>query len=168
MTTRFWLGLLGVLFLAGGVLTLIHPFPASLTITLFAGWVFLVLGILQIVAAFRDVAGNARLWMGLLGLTMALIGIELLADPMAGLVALTVIVAIGFILSGFVKLFIGRSIAEAHLGWGVLLSGAVSALLGIMVLAGIPQSAEVLLGVMLAVELISTGVAALFLAASLR
>ena len=168
MTTRFWLGLLGVLFLAGGVLTLLHPFPASLTITLFAGWVFLVLGVLQVVAALRDTASQARLWMALLGVTMGLIGIELLVDPMAGLVALTVIVAVGFILSGLVKMVIGRGIAQAHLGWGVLLSGAVSVLLGIMVLAGIPQSAEVLLGVMLAVELISTGVAALFLAASLR
>lgn len=168
MTDRFWLGLLGALFLLGGIVTLIHPFPASLTITIFAGWVFLVLGVLQIFAAFRDRSTEARIWLVLLGLVMALIGIELLADPMAGLVALTVIVAVGFLISGLVKMIIGRSIGHVGLGWGVLLSGAVSILLGIMVLANIPQSAAVLLGIMLAVELISTGVTALALAASLK
>ena len=60
---------------------------------------------------------------------------------------------------------VGRPEYRHVLGTGLIVAALV---VGIMVLAGIPQSAEVLLGVMLAVELISTGVAALFLAASLR
>lgn len=168
MSNRVWLIILGILFLLGGVLTLIHPFPASLTIELFAGWAFLILGLLQVVTAIRHRAEGAALWLLLLGGVMALIGIELLRNPLGGLAALTVVVAVSFLISGLFKLFIGRMIQPGRLGWGVMLSGAVSALLGIIVLANLSTAAPVLLGVLLGVELLSTGVTALMLAAALR
>jgi uncharacterized membrane protein HdeD (DUF308 family) len=168
MSNRVWLVLLGILFVLGGALTLIHPFPASLTIELFAGWAFLILGGLQIITAIRHRAEGAALWLLLLGGVMALIGVELLRNPLGGLVALTVVVAVSFLISGLFKLFIGRMVQPARLGWGVMLSGAVSALLGVIVLADLSTSAPVLLGVLLGIEMLSTGVTALIMAAALR
>ena len=165
---RYWLIILGVLLILGGVLTLIHPFPASLTIEIFAGWAFLVLGILQIVAAFRHRGDGSALWLGLIGALMALIGVELLRDPLAGLVALTAVVAIAFIVSGLIKLALWNGLRGTPFGWGILLSGAVSILLGIMVLTNIPMSAAVLLGTLLGIEMISSGVTTLLLASALR
>ena len=45
-----------------------------------------------------------------------------------------------------------------------MISGLVSIILGVMVLANFPQSAAVVLGILLAVELLSNGVSAIALA----
>jgi hypothetical protein len=52
--------------------------------------------------------------------------------------------------------------------WIVLLSGIISVVLGVMVLSNFPYSAAVVLGTLLAIELISSGVANIALALRLR
>ena len=55
------------------------------------------------------------------------------------------------------------STAQTPLRWALILSGAVSLLLGAMILSNFPQSAALVLGVYLAVELISNGVSLIVL-----
>jgi uncharacterized membrane protein HdeD (DUF308 family) len=52
-------------------------------------------------------------------------------------------------------------------GWGVA-SGILSIILGIMIIAGFPWSAATILGILLAIELLSNGVFLLLLAFGLR
>ncbi len=163
MTNSTWLIILGLLLAAAGILTLLHPFPASLTVELFAGWSFLVLGVLQIFAAFRAAIVEGRVWLLLIGLAMVVIGVALLRNPFAGLMALTVLIALSFIASGVFKLSVGRTIWGGSHGWAVVLSGVVSVLLGVLVLANIWPSAAVLLGVLLGIELLSNGLTLLVL-----
>ena len=47
---------------------------------------------------------------------------------------------------------------SGNLRWTILLSAVASLILGAMVLTNFPQSAEILLGILLAVELISNGI----------
>ena len=157
-----WLIILGLLLAIAGVLTILHPFPASLTIELFAGWSFLILGVVQMVNAFRARQSDGMIWLLLLGVAMALLGVALLRNPIAGLVGLTVIAAMAFIASGIFKLISGWALERNGLGWGVLLSGVISLALGIMVLVHIMPSAAILLGVLLGIELLTNGFALLF------
>jgi uncharacterized membrane protein HdeD (DUF308 family) len=52
--------------------------------------------------------------------------------------------------------------------WAVFLSGAISLLLAVMILANFPQSAMTIPGILLAVDLISTGAGMVALALHLR
>lgn len=168
MKISTWLILLGLLLSALGILTLLHPFPASLTVELFAGWVFLILGILQVIAAFRAVTVEGRIWLLLIGLLMVLIGVGLLMNPFAGLVALTVLIAIAFIAGGLFKLTLSRAIGGGGHAWAIGISGVISVVLGVMVLANIWPSAAVLLGVLLGIEMLSSGLTLVMLGLSIK
>lgn len=163
MRTSSWTLLLGLLMAGAGVLALVHPFPASLTVAIFAGWSFVVLGALQLLSAFRGAAEGHRLWLVVLAVIMIWIGVVLLKNPLDGLMALTIVIVISLILSAAAKLFIGWALRGAGLGGWVMLSGAVTLLLCVMVMANLLPAAMILPGIFLGVELLSNGIALLFL-----
>lgn len=163
MKTSIWTLLLGLLMIAAGVLALINPFPASLAVTIFAGWSFIILGILQIISGIRDTSGGTRILLVIIGAIMVWIGWEVLGNPIGGLLALTIAVAISFVASGVAKIILGFQLTGSGFGIWVILSGALSLALGVLFLSNILGAAPWLLGVLLGVELISDGVTAIAL-----
>ena len=163
MKRSIWTLIMGLLMIAAGVLALIHPFPASLAVVVFAAWSFMILGVLQLISAFRDAQGGNRIWLILLALVMIWIGFVLRGNPLEGLVTLTIVVALSFVASGIAKLVVGWSLRSVGLGGWVMLSGLLSVVLGVMFMGNILGAAPWVLGFLLGIELISDGVAALFL-----
>lgn len=164
-----WLAVLGAISLAGGILALANPFAATMTAALLAAWTFILYGVLQIVQAFR-VRGRWPVFLGslLLGVLALAIGISLIARPMAGIISLTILVAIIFIVLGVVKLMYAYALRPIS-GWvWVFVSGLLSLVLGGMILADMPWSAASILGILLAVELLSNGAFLLAVAFGLR
>jgi uncharacterized membrane protein HdeD (DUF308 family) len=159
MKNSVWTLVLGLLMAVAGVLSLLHPFPASLTVEIFVGWSFVILGGLQLLGAFQNAHGSNRLWLLLFAAVTLWIGIAMLDHPLQGLIALTMLIAISLVVSGVAKVLIGWPIRSVGLGGWVILSGVVSALLGVMVMANLLPSALTLLGVLLGIELIFDGVA---------
>lgn len=151
-----------------GVLALANPFAASVTATVIAGWSFLFLGVLQAFAAFNAASTGAKIAGMLLGLLAIVIGVHIIAQPLQGLLSLTFAAGILFLSSGVIKLIFGFSSFEGSARWAMVISGVVSLILGAMVLNNFPQSAAVLLGVLLAIELLSNGISAIALAFAVR
>ena len=163
-----WMAVLAVISLIGGVLALFNPFAATLAATMMAGWVFALLGIVQIVQAFQVQGWGGFIWALLFGLLSLIVGGSLIFNPLAGMVSLTLLVAVLFVATGVVKTMYAFSLRPVT-GWGwVLFSGLVSLALGIMIMADFPASAASILGILLGVELISNGVLFLFVALGLR
>ncbi|WP_435141184.1 HdeD family acid-resistance protein [Pseudopelagicola sp. nBUS_19] len=155
---------IGIMSLIAGIIALLNPFAASLTATLIAGWSFLILGALQIIAGLQAEGTGSKLLGTLIGLVALIIGINIVAKPMEGLITLTMIAGVMFLVSGIFKAWVGFANAEGPLRSALILSGLVSIVLGVMVLSNFPQSAEVVLGIMLGIELLSNGVSAIALA----
>lgn len=163
-----WMALLALISIVGGLFALWNPLAATLTVTLLAGWAFLILGVVQIVQSFGVSDWGGFIWALLLGVATAVVGVVLLFDPLAGMVSLTLLVAVLFLVSGVAKAMFAFSLRPVA-GWGwVLASAAVSILLGIMILADFPWAAVSVLGILLGVELLSNGVLYLFAALGLR
>lgn len=155
---------LGGVSLALGVVALAFPLPASLSMVLFTGWAFLAIGALQMFSAFR----SGELWRdGLWGLFPLVLGVLLIARPLDGMVVLTTMVGALFLLSGIFRLAMGFRIGHRY-GWLVVVSGAVSLVLGAAVLVGFPASATVTLGLLLATELILIGIGLIVLGLARR
>ncbi len=163
---KHWVLLLiaGIVAVAGGILALFNPIAATLTATTIVAWLFLFMGALQIVAAFGDMGTGARLWTLLLGVLAIVIGGWILSNPLQGAGALTWIIGILFFVEGVVKLVLAFSTRGTPYFWTLLLSGAISVLLGGMILSRFPESALTIPGILLAVDLISTGVSMVALA----
>lgn len=163
-----WMAVLAVISLIGGVLALFNPFAATLAATMMAGWVFALLGIVQIFQACQVQGWGGFIWALLFGLLSLIVGGSLIFNPLAGMISLTLLVAVLFIATGVVKIMYSFSLRPVT-GWGwVLFSGLVSLVLGVMILADFPASAASILGILLGVELISNGVLFLFVALGLR
>lgn len=148
----------GVLSLLAGVLALANPLAATLTAELLAGWGFVLVGIITLFSAFGDQSWGARLVAILLGLAILLLGINLVAHPLRGIISLTLAAAIILLFAGVFRLVLGFVVRHAQLRWAMILSGALSIILAIMIFANFPRSAVVVLGLLLAIELISNGV----------
>lgn len=163
-----WLAVLAVISLVGGVLALLNPFAATIAAVLLAGWAFILIGAVQLVQAFQVQGWGGFMWALLLGVLTLVVGVALIANPLAGTISLTLLVAVLLLFTGVVKLFYAFSLRPVS-GWGwVLFSGAVSLLLGVLILADFPVSAAAILGILLGVELLSNGVLFLFVALGLR
>ena len=163
-----WLAILGAISLIGGILALINPFAATLAAVFLAGWTFLLFGLIQIIHAFRVRGWPGFLWSLLLGVLTVAVGVSLLFNPVSGALSLTLLVAILFLVLGAVKIMYGLSLRPVS-GWGfAALSGVISVLLGVMILADYPWSATAILGVLLAIELLSNGIFLLMIALGLR
>lgn len=160
-----WL-LAGILSLIGGLVGLANPLAATLTAELLAGWTFLVVGVLTLASAVGARDMGARIVAILLGILILLLGLSLINNPLAGVVSLTLLVALMLLLAGLFRLVLAFSVPGARLRWVLILAGALSLVLGVLILTNFPQSAAVVLGLFLSVELISNGVSLIVLSLS--
>ena len=159
----------GILALLGGFAALVFPLPASLAVTVFVGWAFLISGALGLWAAFSDKAMPHRGWSGFFALVDLVVGVWMLARPLSAMVSLTLVVGALFLASGAVRLWLSLSkLRGAAMFWPMLLSGVISAALGLYVMFQLPAASAVLLGTLFAIELIVIGTTLLMLGLALR
>jgi uncharacterized membrane protein HdeD (DUF308 family) len=158
MSSRILWIVMGIISILAGILALANPLAATLTAERLAGWAFLLIGILDIIAALRGRQDGNRIWAILVGAAFVFLALNLLLRPLQGVISLTMLVAIMFLITGAFKLVWSFQLRGTQAFWLVFLSGAVSMLLAIMIFTNFPVAATTILGVLLAVELISSGV----------
>ncbi|WP_283176756.1 DUF308 domain-containing protein [Gemmobacter sp. 24YEA27] len=162
--------LAGVLAVIAGLIALIFPLPASLAVAVFVGLAFLISGALGLFAAFSDKELPSRGWLMLLALMQLVLGVWLLANPLAGLISLTIMAGALFFATGVLRLVwafrLGTSAGQGF--WVLILTGLLSVGLGLYVLFFLPAASAILLGTLLAIELLSVGAALIAMGIALR
>jgi uncharacterized membrane protein HdeD (DUF308 family) len=157
----------GVLMIAAGTLALIYPVIASVAIVKLLGWVLIISGALQAIGLIgaRHVP---HYWLSLISVVLAIvIGLLLLRQPESGLMIMTVLLIVYFMVEGISKTIFALTIRPfPNWGW-VLASGIVGILLAVYLWANMPVSSGVL-GVLLGILLISEGAALAYLAWKIR
>jgi uncharacterized membrane protein HdeD (DUF308 family) len=149
---------IGIISVVGGILALVNPLAASITAARLAGWIFLLVGGAQIFAVVNAQGFGAKIWATLIGVAGVLVGVLLLSNPLAGVISLTVLVAILFLCIGIAKTVMSFSFRGTTYFLPILISGILSVLLAVMIFSNFPMSAVTVLGVLLAIELISNGI----------
>ncbi|MCU4800108.1 DUF308 domain-containing protein [Halobacteria archaeon HArc-gm2] len=148
----------GVLMVLLGLLAVLFPFVAGVSISLVLGGLLVVGGVVHVAHAFR-----ARGWTGfagqvLLAVVYVFAGISLLANPVLGLTTLTLLLIAYFLVSGLVEVAVGLQL-RGQPRWTLLLaSGLLSLVLGGLLVVGFPSTAAWVVGLYVGVNLIATGV----------
>ena len=157
MNRTLWM-VVGVISILGGIFAFFNPLSASFAAEQLAGFIFLLVGILQFVALFRAHSTIGKVLAAIGGVLGILIGIELIQNPLQGILTLTMVIAILFMATGVVRMIVAFGLRRTVAFVPILISGIISIALAIMIFTSYPQSATYILGVLLAVELISNGI----------
>jgi uncharacterized membrane protein HdeD (DUF308 family) len=152
-----WFVGLGIAILILGIIALMNVVDATLVTTIFVGWLLLLGGIAQIVAAFAtNGTTGSRVLMGVLGVLYAIVGWDIIGNPLQGVVTLTVVISIVLIVEGIIRIFTAISGGTTHRGL-VGFVGVVNLLLGLWLWSGIPVSG-VAIGFFVGFELVLAGI----------
>ncbi|MEM6576902.1 MAG: DUF308 domain-containing protein [Pseudomonadota bacterium] len=166
MANKFLWILMSLLSIVGGVIALMNPVFASGVATLFVAWMFIIFGILQVIAGFRIEGAGAKIWSILLGALATYLGITILGHPLKGMLALTSMIAILCLSVGIAKTILSFSLEDRRFFWLVLVSGLASIAVGLIIFMSWPVSAVTALGILLGIQLLSDGAASLAMALS--
>jgi len=147
------------LMIVAGILALVYPVFSSVAVVLFLGWLLIFSGILQAISLI-DVRHVPHFWLQLISVVLSvLIGFLFLRNPGAGLLTLTLLLIVFFMVEGISKVIFSLTIRPfPNWGW-ILASGIIGILLSFFLWANTPITAVWLLGVLLGIELISEGIA---------
>ena len=165
-----WILVMGVLMVLMGVFCLNNPFAASLTVKTLAAIGFFLAGIMNIMMGMRNQedAGMTRFMTVLLGIVLIYLAISLIKHPLAGLLSLTLAVALLILTMGIVRILLALGMRPES-GWALMmLSGVVSVGLAILVFMNMPEIAVGFLGILLGIDLIMSGVSSVFMAFVLK
>ncbi len=151
-----WDLLLGVLSVIAGGFILGHVAIASLVSILFVGWMSMFAGGALAVAGIVGWKEPARRWSLATGAILFILGLQLVRNPGAGLLVLTLVAGSLLLAAGIVRVVAAFQSGAPR---AVLLtSGAITLLLGFLVVSQWPLSALWLLGTILGVQLIVDGI----------
>lgn len=151
----------GIVLIALGVAAIVLPVVATLAVTLYIGFVFLVAGGVGLITTLwmRHAPG---FWWSLLSavLTTAL-GVILLASPVGAAVSLTLLLAIFFAIEGLATImfaFEHKRGSSARWSWMVI-SGIVDLILATVIITGLPGSAVWAIGLLVGLNMLFGGLA---------
>ena len=147
----------GVILIVVGCIAILVPAVAAVGTAIFIGWLLVILSAFMVAAAFSAHSmGSVAVRLAWAILTFV-VGIWLIVEPHNGTLTLTLVLGIYFLLMGLTRIavaFLGRGQPNAGL---VGLSGFCGLVIGILVLAKFPSSADWAIGLLVGIDLIFAG-----------
>jgi uncharacterized membrane protein HdeD (DUF308 family) len=163
-----WILALGIVYVVGGWIALGSVMIATVASALIVGVMMIVAGVAEIFNAFQLKGwGRSLVWM-LLGALYIVAGFITFENPLFATVILTLLLGASLVASGVVRIILAFSMKREQPWIWLLLSGIVTLLLGLLILAHWPISSAYALGIFLGIDLIMAGAGWIGLGLALR
>ena len=156
----------GVIMTILGVLAVIWPQISTVAVDVYVGWLFLLSGVVGLATMFLAQDVQAFLWLLLTAALSLFVGIVLLWHPVEGAVSLTLVLIAFFIVEGIFQIAASVSYRDVFPdSWGWLLaSGIADLILAALIIKGWPSTAGWALGLIVGVNLVTSGAAIIMVA----
>jgi len=163
-----WIVALGVLYTVAGFIALGSVMMATVASVFLVGVMMLIAGLGEVVGAFQMKSwGKFILWM-LLGALYIVAGFSAFENPLLAAAFLTLLLGAALVASGIMRVFLAFSMKAQTMWVWVLISGVVTLLLGVVILAHWPFSSLYILGLFLGIDLIFAGTSWISIGLGLR
>ena len=149
----------GVVMIVLGVLAIAAPAIATLAVDIYIGWLFLISGIVGLVAMFSAKNIPTFLWSLITAALSAAAGVLLIWKPVAGALSLTLVLGVFFVVEGIFQCVTSVAYRDAMRGsWGwMMVSGIADLALAAIIILGWPGTAAWALGLLVGINLITSG-----------
>ena len=152
-----WIIALGVVYLIAGFIALGSVMMATVASVLIVGVMMIIAGVAEVFSAFQIKSwGKFLLWV-LLGVLYIVAGFVTFQNPLLAALLLTLILGASLVASGIMRIFLALSMKRETPWIWVALSGAITLLLGLLILARWPVSSLYILGLFLGIDLVMAG-----------
>jgi uncharacterized membrane protein HdeD (DUF308 family) len=156
---KSWKALLavGIVAIFIGCVAILVPALASVGTAIFIGWILLIAGGFLVAGAFTAHSIGTVLLRLVWAFLTVLVGIYLIVEPHGGTFTLTVVLGIYFLFMGVTRVTVAF-LARGRQGAGLVgLSGIAGLLVGILILAKLPESSDWAIGLLVGIDLIFAG-----------
>lgn len=152
-----WILAWGIALVILGMMAISASAFTTLISVIFLGGVLLAGGLVMLFNTFQYWLHKPGFVSNLLvALLYTVAGILLMFTPIASALSLTILMAIFFIVIGFFRLIYSAAFQLPSWGWSFL-SGLITLLLGILILAQLPASGFYVIGLFLGIDLLICG-----------
>ena len=152
-----WIVALGVIYVIVGVIALGSVVAATAASVFVVGIMMIIAGAAEVVNAFQIKTWGKFLFWVALGILYIVAGFVAFENPLLTAVVLTLLLGAALIASGIMRIILAFSMKEGTLWIWVALSGVVTLLVGLIILAKWPVSSLFVLGLFLGIDLVFAG-----------
>ena len=160
----------GIILVLLGVAAILLPPIAGLAITILVGWLFLIGGVVGIVATLSARHAPGFGWSLLSAIVALLAGGVLLWNPLQGLLTLTYVLIAYFIVDGAVMIAYAiahRRELSGRWEW-LMVNGVIDLVLAVLIIGGLPGSFAWALGLLVGIDLVFGGCSLIAMALAAR
>ena len=135
-----WLVLLGGVLMVAGAVAILVPAVSEIAASKVLGSVLIISGLVQIAQATKMLHWTGFIWHLLLGILAAVGGALIYMDPFAGVVALTLLIAVIFAFHGVTQIGFAVKV-RSQAGWHwFLVSGVIALIAAVLLVMKLPYS----------------------------
>lgn len=163
-----WSIAISVLVIMAGVLAIIMPPVSGIVAAILVGWLLMFCGIAHLVYAWDTRHSGGHLWGTLLGIVYIIAGGYILVHPAAGLASLTLMLAAYLLAEAILEFILAYQLRLVHGSGWLVFDGVVTLVLAMMIFWTWPASTEWVIGTLVGISLIFSGMTRLAISMAVR
>jgi uncharacterized membrane protein HdeD (DUF308 family) len=135
-----WLVVLGAVLIVAGAMAILVPAVSTIPASKILGSVLVISGILQIMQSAKMLNWIGFIWHMLLGILATIGGALIYMDPFAGVVAITLLIAIIFAVHGLTQIAFAVRVRRQSGWYWFLASGCIALVVSVLLVMKLPYS----------------------------
>lgn len=159
---------LSIVLIIFGVLAITLPMATSIGVVILIGWLVIFDGLAQLVHAFQSQGAGHIAWKLLVGVFYLVAGGYLLARPLLGSAGLTLVLGIFLFAEGAADVVAYFATRKSGSSQWMLLDGIITLVLGFMIWSAWPFSSLWVIGTLVGISMLMTGITRLMMALTAR
>jgi len=154
--------------IAAGILAIASPLAAGIAVNVLVAWLLVFSGCVHLVFSWYTRSTEGFLFELLLGILYIFIGVYLLMHPLAGLMSLTLALAIYLFLEAILEFALGFKLRPLPGSGWLIFDGIITLILAVMIWRTWPSSTAWVIGTLVGISMLFSGTSRLMLSLAAR